>query len=310
MKDLLVLGAGPAGVAASIYGVRAGMDLAVLERLSPGGQVMNTWEVENYPGFPEPIAGWELMSRMEDQARRLGVVFESGDVVSFQRRDDGVFALALGDGRVMESKAVIAATGAGYRKLGVPGEKEHIGRGVSYCATCDGAFFKGKVTAVVGGGNTALEEAFFLTRFASKVYLIHRRDRYRADDIIQKRVMSSAVIEPVLNTTVCCVNGGAKVESITVMDRETGRESDLSVDGVFVFVGVDLNTAYLPADLLNEKGEVRVDARMRTAVPGLFAAGDLRSDSKRQIVMACADGATAAMEAYDYLIENAAASAK
>ncbi|MBN1531516.1 MAG: FAD-dependent oxidoreductase [Spirochaetes bacterium] len=301
MKDMIIIGGGPAGLTAAIYGVRAGLDLVLLERLSPGGQVVNTWEVENYPGFAQPVPGWELMAGMESQARRLGVAIESGDVVSLARAGDGRLVLSMNGGGAMEARSVIAASGASFRKLGVPGENEHLGRGVSYCATCDGAFFKGKVTAVVGGGNTALEEAFFLTRFASKVYIIHRRDQFRGERILQERVLSCAAVEPVYSSTVCSVNGGEKVESVTLLDRVTGKESLLPLDGLFVFVGVDPNTAYLPKELLNDRGEVEVDIQMRTRWAGLYAAGDLRSHSKRQIVMAAADGATAAMEAGEYL---------
>ncbi len=304
MKDLIIIGAGPAGLSAAIYGIRAGLDLLVLERLSPGGQVVNTGEVENYPGFAEPVAGWDLMARMEEQARRLGVAIESGDVLSLAKNDFGQIDLSLNDGRTLQARTVIAASGASFRKLGVPGEKEHTGRGVSYCATCDGAFFKGKVTAVVGGGNTALEEAHFLTRFAEKVYIIHRRDRFRGERILQERALSCPSVEPVYDSIILSVNGGDKVESVTLSNCTTGEESRLPLDGLFVFVGVDPNTGYLPGEILNDRLEAVVDMRMRTKIPGLFAAGDLRNDSRRQIVTAAADGATAAMEAGDYLASS------
>ena len=303
MKDVLIIGAGPAGLTAAIYGVRAGLDIVVLERLAPGGQVMNTWEVENYPGFVDPIPGWELMSRMEDQVKRLGVVIESGEVVSIEKSDiDGHFTANLYDGTKIETKTIIAATGASFRKLKVPGEKEFLGRGVSYCATCDGAFFKDRVTAVIGGGSTALEEAFFLTRFSSKIYLIHRRDQFRGEVILQERVLGSEKIVPVYNSVVESINGSEKVQNLTLKDTVTGDISNLEIDGVFVFVGFDANTGYLQEEILNEKGEVMVDVDMRTPVEGLFAAGDMRHASKRQIVMAASDGAIAAMEAYDYIV--------
>ncbi len=303
MKDLIIIGAGPAGLSAAIYGMRAGLDLVVVEKLSPGGQVMNTYEVENYPGFAEPLAGWELMSRMEEQARRLGSEVVSGVVASVARDAiTGTFTVTMTDNTVMESKAVIAATGATYRKLKIPGEDEYLGHGVSTCATCDGAFYKERVCAVIGGGNTALEEAHFLTRFARKVFLIHRRDQYRGSKILQDRVSSNDRIQPVLDTVVESINGKTKVESVSLKNVKTGVRTDLAVDGVFIFIGFDANTGYLPGEVLNEAGEVIVDMKMRTPVPGLFAAGDMRLGSRRQIVMAAADGAMASLEAYDYIL--------
>lgn len=303
MKDLIIIGAGPAGLTAAIYGMRAGLDLVIVEKLSPGGQVMNTFEVENYPGFAEPLAGWELMSRMEEQARRLGTEIVSGIVDTIARDAvKGTFAVKMTDGSVMESKAVIAATGATYRKLKIPGEDEYLGHGVSTCATCDGAFYRDRVCAVIGGGNTALEEANFLTRFARKVYLVHRRDQYRGSKILQDRVTSNERIEPVLNSVVESINGKTKVEGVSLKNVKTGGRSELAVDGVFIFIGFDANTGFLPREVLSETGEVIVDMKMRTPIPGLFAAGDMRIGSRRQIVMAAADGAMAALETYDYIL--------
>jgi thioredoxin reductase (NADPH) len=303
MKELIIIGAGPAGLSAAIYGLRSGLDLILLERLAPGGQVMSTYEVENYPGFVEPVAGWDLMSRMENQARRLGAEIVSGDVVSLCRNAaGGTLALTMADGSTLEAKTVIAATGASYRRLKVPGEVEHVGHGVSYCATCDGAFFKDRICAVVGGGDTALEEAHFLTRFASKVYLIHRRDSLRGAKILQDRIFANEKIEPLFDTTVESIDGSTKVENLLLKNVKTGKQNTLAVEGVFIFVGFVANTAYLPAEVLDENHEVIADIAMRTNVPGLFAAGDLRSGSKRQIVMAAAEGATAALEAYEYIL--------
>ncbi len=304
MKDLIIIGAGPAGLTAGIYGIRAGLDLSVIEKFSPGGQVINTFEVENYPGFVEPIAGWELMSNMENQAKRLGVDIKNGDIVSLEKDEKGkFFRLKQSDGSVIETRSVIAATGASFRKLGVPGENEYTGKGVSYCATCDGAFYKEKTVAVIGGGNTALEEAHFLTRFASKIYLVHRRDRFRGVKVLQERVLEEEKIEPVLDTVLESIAGDQKVEKVVCKNKKTGEISELAVDGVFIFVGWDPNTSYLPEEVLNEKKEVVVDVRMHTKMEGLFAAGDLRTDSERQIVMAAADGATAALNVYDYLLD-------
>ncbi len=304
MKDLIIIGAGPAGLTAAIYGMRAGLDLILLERLSPGGQVMNTFEVENYPGFVEPVPGWQLVSDMENQARRLNAEIESGEVVSLAKDEAlGAFTLKMSDGSTFEARTVIAATGASYRRLKVPGEEELIGHGVSFCATCDGAFFKDRVCAVIGGGDTALEEAHFLTRFAKKVYIIHRRDRFRGARILQDRIVASPSIEPVLDSVVESINGGSKVESLGLRNVKTGEERELPVDGVFVFIGFDANTGFLPPEVLEGNGEVIADILMHTPMRGLFAAGDLRSGSKRQIVTAAADGATAALEAYNYILD-------
>ncbi|HSA15196.1 MAG TPA: thioredoxin-disulfide reductase [Spirochaetota bacterium] len=302
MKDLIIIGAGPAGLSAAIYGIRAGLDCLIIERYSPGGQVMNTDMVENYPGFVDPVGGWELMSRMEEQARRLGVEITSGDVVSVEKKSDaGSLVIGLAGGDQLEARTVIIATGASFRRLGVPGEAEFTGRGVSYCATCDGAFFKGREVVVVGGGDVALEEAHFLTRFASRVYLVHRRDEFRGAKILQDRVLADSKITTVMDTVVSSINGSQKVSGVLLKNRKTGDERELPVEGVFIFVGWDPNTGYLPAGLLNENREIIVDMNMNTKIPGLYAAGDIRSGSKRQIVMACADGATAALEAYNYL---------
>ncbi len=301
MKELVIVGAGPAGLSAAIYGMRAGIDLVVIEKLAPGGQVMTTYEVENYPGFVDPIPGWELMSNIENQARRLGAEIRGVELSSIRRGSGGCFEIETVGGDAIRARAVICATGASLLKLGVPGEAEFTGRGVSYCATCDAAFFKERVTAVVGGGDTALEEALYLTRFASKVLLVHRRDAFRGAKLLQKRVMENPIIEPVYNSVVRSINGSGKVESISLEDTKTAAMKDLTVDGVFIFIGYRPNTEYVPGEILNEYGEVMVDSRMRTSIPGLFAAGDLRSDSIRQIVAAAADGATAALSAYDYL---------
>lgn len=301
VKDLVIIGGGPAGLTAAIYGIRAGLDLVLVEKFSPGGQVVNSYEIENYPGFPEPVAGWELMSRMEEQTRRLGTDIINGDVASVRKNGD-IFSVEM-DGTALEAKSVIVAAGASHRRLGVPGEKEYMGRGVSYCATCDGAFYKDRVTVVVGGGDVALEEAHFLTRFSSKVYLVHRRDAFRGADILQKRILSSDRIVPVYNSVVESINGNDAVRSVYVKNLLTGEKSEIDTDGVFVFIGYDPNTGFVDKQLLNSSREIAVDMNMRTNVEGLFAAGDIRSGSRRQIVMACADGATAAMSAYDYITE-------
>ena len=301
IKDLIIVGGGPAGLSAAIYGIRAGLDLVLAEKFSPGGQVVNSYEIENYPGFAEPVAGWELMSRMEEQARRLGTEIVTGDVTSVKKEGE-CFTVSI-NGEDLHSKTVIIAAGASHRNLGVRGEKEFTGRGVSYCATFDGAFFQDKVNVVLGGGYVALDEAHFLTRFSSRVYLVHRREAFRGADILQKRVLSSEKIVPVYNSVIESINGDAGVKSVSVKNTASGGHSVIDTDGVFVFIGYDPNTGFLDRGLLNDANEVIVDMNMRTYTDGLFAAGDIRSGSRRQIVMACADGATAAMSAYDYITE-------
>jgi thioredoxin reductase (NADPH) len=302
VKELIIIGAGPAGLTAAIYGIRAGLDLALIERLSPGGQVMNTYEVENYPGFVVPIPGWELVSNIENQTRRLGVEIINGDVVRVSKNSKGVFTAQFTESPEMEAKSVIAASGASYRRLKIPGEEEFVGKGVSFCGTCDGPFYKDRVCAVIGAGNAALEEVDFLTRFVKKVYLIHRRDRLRGEKILQERVFANSKIEPVFDSVVESITGGAAVEKLNLKNLKTGKAFSLAVDGVFIFIGFDCNIGFLPDQVINEKREVIVDINMKTPLPGLFAAGDLRCGSKRQIVMAAADGATAAMEAYEYVL--------
>lgn len=299
MKDLVIIGGGPAGLSAAIYGKRAGLDLVLLEKLSPGGQVITSFEIENYPGFAEPVEGWKLMADMEAQARRLGVDIINGEVISIAK-EGGFFSVNTGGG-AFKGRTVIIAAGANHRKLNVPGEKELLGRGVSFCATCDGAFFKDREVLVAGGGDVALEEAFFLTRFASKVYIAHRRDQFRGAKILQERIFANNKIELLYNSEIVSINGADGVESVTIKNNKKGLTNNINVDGVFIFVGYVPNTAFLDSSLLNECGEVVVDMRMRTSEKGLFAAGDIRSSSRRQIVMAAADGAVAALESYDYI---------
>jgi thioredoxin reductase (NADPH) len=305
MRDFIIVGAGPAGLSAGIYAVRSGLDTLIIERYIPGGQVMNTAEVENYPGFEDPISGFELVSRMEKQVKRLGVEIVSADISSIKRDEErDCIVLTTGDGTEYESKAVLAATGSRYKHLDIPGEKELTGRGVSYCATCDGAFFRDRITAVVGGGNTAIDEALFLTKFASKVYLIHRRDRFRASQILVDRVLSHEKIEPVYDTIVTEVHGENKVDSITLKSTKEEKSWKLNTDGVFIFIGYIPITEMLPDEIKNEWGQIKTDCQMRTDIPGIYAAGDIRVESRKQIITAASDGATAAMAAYEYITHD------
>ncbi len=291
---LTIIGAGPAGLAAALYGGRAGLEPLLVEKLSPGGQVLVTDWVENYPGFPDGISGYELMEKFAAHARRFGMKELNGEVESIFPGEEGI-ELKLVDGESILSRAVIVATGAGPNLLGVPGEKEFTGKGVSYCATCDGPFFRGKVVAVVGGGDSAVQEAAFLTKFAEKVYLIHRRDRLRAIKILQDKALSNPKIEPIWNTVVERIQGSQFVEGVSLYNRREDRRWDLPVDGVFIFVGIHPHTDFL-ADVveLDEQGFIVTDQWMRTGRPGIYAAGDCRSKPLRQIVTAAAEGATAA----------------
>jgi len=294
MKDLYIIGAGPAGLAGAIYASRAGIDYTVIERYAPGGQILNTSDVENYPGFTDPVGGFELVDRMQAQAIRLGATFESRDITAIDKTPEG-FILRDSSGEELHSRTVIIATGSRMKKLGIPGEAELTGRGVSYCATCDAAFYRDKVVAAVGGGNAALEEAILLTKFASKVYLIHRRDTFRGERILADRVAANPKIEIIYDTVVEQALGAAKLTGIGVRNVKSGETSEITVDGLFIFIGYDPNNELIPAAIRNEWGEAMVDADMRTPIDGLYAAGDIRSNSKKQILMAAADGATAVM---------------
>lgn len=294
MKDLYIIGAGPAGLAGAIYASRAGLDYTVIERYAPGGQILNTSDVENYPGFTDPVGGFELVDRMQAQAIRLGATFESRDITAIDKTPEG-FILRDSSGEELRSRTVIIATGSRMKKLGIPGEAELTGRGVSYCATCDAAFYRDKVVAAVGGGNAALEEAILLTKFASKVYLIHRRDTFRGERILADRVAANPKIEIIYDTVVEQALGAAKLTGIGVRNVKSGETSEITVDGLFIFIGYDPNNELIPAAIRNEWGEAMVDADMRTPIDGLYAAGDIRSNSKKQILMAAADGATAVM---------------
>ncbi|WP_457568542.1 thioredoxin-disulfide reductase [Desulfurobacterium sp.] len=303
--DVVIVGAGPAGLASAIYTGRSNLKTLVLDSMFPGGQLLITEMIENYPGFPDPMAGFELSDRMKKQAEKFGAVVESGYSVNRVELDGDIFVLKLESGGEIKSKAVIWAAGSTPRKLGVPGEAEFLGKGVSYCAVCDGALFKGRDVAVVGGGDSALEEALYLTKFANKVYLIHRRDKFRAVPIVQERVKANEKIEPVLNKVVESINGEQFVESLTLKDTVTGEKSEQKVDGIFIFIGSEPNTAPVAHLVdLDDRGYILTDEEMKTATPGLFAAGDTRKKPLKQVITAAADGAVAAMSASKYLEEK------
>lgn len=300
--DLAIIGAGPAGLTAAIYGARAGLDVKLIEMGAPGGQLVNTDWIENYPGFPKGLSGAELMMHFTNQA----LSFPEVDLVNFyvaglEKKDQG-FKL-LGQGQDIEAKAVLLATGAMPSQLGVPGEKEFVGAGVSYCGTCDGAFFRNKEVAVIGGGDTALEEAVFLTRFASKVTLIHRRDAFRGAKILQDRVVKNEKIEIVLDTTLEEIKGADGVEEIVLKNKKDGSLYTRTMDGVFIFVGTKPNTDFLKGSgvELDERGQVLANMLLETSMEGVFVAGDVRQTPLRQVSTAVGDAALATMNAAKYI---------
>lgn len=302
--DVLIVGAGPAGLAAGIYAGRSRLSTLILDQMMPGGQLLITEKIENYPGFFEGITGFELSEKLRAHAEKFGAVFENSSMVSSVNLDGDTFIVEVGD-RKIKSKTLIWAAGSVPRKLRVPGEEEFLGRGVSYCAVCDGAFFKDRVVAVVGGGDSALEEALYLTKFAKKVYLIHRRNAFRAVKIIQERVFENKKIEVILDRVVESINGKQFVESLTLKNVKTGEKEELQVDGVFIFIGYEPNSApILHLVDATAKGFVITDEAMATKTPGLFAAGDVREKPLKQVVTAVSDGAVAAMSATKYLEEK------
>ena len=303
--DVVIAGAGPAGLSAGVYAGRSNLRTLILDQMMPGGQLLITEAIENYPGFPEPISGFELSERMRKQAERFNVAIENGHVVSSVNLDGDIFSVEVESGGEIKAKTVIWAAGSTPRKLGVSGEAEFVGRGVSYCAVCDGAFFKDRVVAVVGGGDSALEEALYLTKFASKVYIIHRRDKFRAVKLLQDRVFKNEKIEPLFNKTVESINGSQFVEYLALKDTVSGNVANLKVDGVFIFIGNEPNVKpVLHLVDSTPQGYIVTDEEMATSTSGLFAAGDVRAKSLRQVVTAVSDGAIAAMSATKYLEER------
>ena len=297
MYDVIILGAGPAGLTAGIYAARGGLNAVIVESSAVGGQASLTAEIENYPGF-ESVNGFELVSIMQAQCDRLGVTFVFDNPVNVSLEDE-VKRVTTASSGTLEARTVIIATGALPRTLGLPNESALMGGGVSYCATCDGAFFRGKPVAVVGGGNTAVEDALYLLKFASDVWLIHRRDALRADAILADRVKSSGV-KIVWDSVVTELVGENKLRALTLKNVKTGELSSLAVNGVFIAVGQTPSTAGLTGVEL-DGGYIVTDEEMRTALPGVFAAGDVRKKSLRQVVTATADGAIAAESAIKYL---------
>ncbi len=301
--DLVIIGAGPAGLAAALYAGRARLSVLLLEKAAPGGQILVTDWIENYPGFPEGISGTDLMMHMVAQVNRFGVDIQTGEVISMDLTGQ-VKRLELND-KTITAKTVIIASGSSPSKLGIPGENRYLGRGVSTCATCDGPFFKDSVIVAVGGGDTAVQESLYLTRFAKKIFLIHRRDQLRAVKLLQERVKNNDKVEIIWDSTITEIKGGAEgVEAVTVKNLKTGVESDLAAEGCFVWVGTIPNTEFAVGHVeLDEKGFIITNGRMQTSIPGVYAAGDVRNTPLRQVVTAVGDGAIAANEAMHF-IEN------
>lgn len=303
MHDLIIIGSGPAGLGAAIYGKRAGLDTMVLERQPmSGGQVLNTYEVDNYLGLPG-INGFDMGMQFREHADRLGAEFQEADVIAVRDQGDiKIVKTAKGD---LEARAVIVASGATHRRLGVPGEERLAGRGISYCATCDGAFFKKKTTAVVGGGDVAVEDAVFLARFCEKVYLVHRRDELRAAKILQDQLFSLPNVEVIWDSVVEQIQGDEAVSGMILKNNRTKETVEKAVDGVFIAVGITPNSRAFEHPLeMDQNGYIKAGEDCRTSVPGIFAAGDVRTKKLRQIVTAVADGANAVASVQEYFTEN------
>ena len=307
MRQLIIIGSGPAGYTAAIYAARANLEpLVIASSVEFGGELMKTTEVENFPGFPEGIMGPELMTRMQQQAERFGAEIVYDDVVKLEL-EGPVKRVTLGSGEVHEATAVIYATGSAYRKLGLADEERLSGYGVSWCATCDGAFFRQKKVAVVGGGDSALEEATFLTRFADVVYLIHRRDEFRASKAMQERAFADPKIEVVWNNEVAHIYGDDKVTGIGIVNTVDGTETTLDVQGLFVAIGADPRTHLVHGQLdIAPEGTIAVEGRSsKTSIPGVFAAGDVVDPTYKQAATAAGSGVVAALDAEHYLAELA-----
>ena len=303
MRDVVIIGSGPAGYTAAVYAARANLNpLVVASSVEFGGDLMNTTDVDNFPGFPEGIMGPELMTQMQKQAERFGAEILYDDVTSVELAGP-IKKISLGNGDTVEAKAVIVATGSAYRKLGIPDEDRLSGYGVSWCATCDGAFYRQKVVAVVGGGDSAMEEATFLTRFADKVYIIHRSESLRASAVMQQRAQDDEKIEFIFNATVARVYGDELVSGIGLVDTVTGEERTLDVSGMFIAIGSDPRTHVVHGQLdLTENGTIALAGRTsKTNLEGVFAAGDVIDPTYRQAVTAAGSGCVAALDAQHYL---------
>lgn len=298
--DLIILGGGPAGLTAGLYGTRSRLDTLLLEKAVLGGKVITTEKIENYPGFPDGINGPELMEKMEAQAKFFGLQIENASIEDIQKEYD-IFKL-IADNNTYYTKTIIIATGTSSLGLGIPGEEKFKGRGVSYCATCDALFFKNKPVIVVGGGDAACEEGIYLTKFASHVYIIHRRDKLRATKVLQERALANPKIEFIFDSVLEKIEGNDYVEKVIIKNIKTSNKKEVAVEGIFLYIGTQPNTDFLKNIVnLDEKGYIITDDDMRTETPGIFAAGDVRKKMLRQVSTAVGDGATAAYMAEKYI---------
>jgi len=305
LRDVIIIGSGPAGYTAGIYTARAGLNpLLIASSVEAGGELMKTTEVENYPGFPNGLQGPELMDAFRAQAERFGTEVLLDDVVEVELTGKTKI-VKTGNGKTFEAKTVILATGAAYRELGLPKEKELSGYGISWCATCDGFFFREKTIAVVGGGDSAMEEATFLTRFASKVYLIHRRDSFKASKIMQERALNNPKIEVIWNTEVAELLGDGKLTGVTLKNTVSGETSHLNLDGLFIAIGNDPRVWLVENQVeLTDEKFIKVEGRSsKTSLPGVFAAGDVIDPTYRQAITAAGSGCVAALDAEHYLTD-------
>lgn len=301
--DVIIIGAGPAGMTAAVYTSRANLSTLMIERGIPGGQMANTEEIENYPGF-DHILGPDLSTKMFEHAKKFGAEYAYGDVKGIVDGDE--YKTITAGTKEYKARAVILTTGAEYKKMGIPGESELGGRGVSYCAVCDGAFFKQKELVVVGGGDSAVEEGVYLTRFADKVTIVHRRDELRAQKILQDRAFANDKIDFIWSTTVKEIHddGNGKVGGVTLVSTDDGTEREFKADGVFIYIGMlPLTKPFTELGILNDEGYVVTNEKMETEVPGIFAAGDVREKTLRQVVTATGDGSIAAQAAQHYIEE-------
>lgn len=299
--DLIIIGGGPAGLTAGLYAARAKLNVLMLEKVALGGQILVTDLIENYPGFPEGLSGSQLVEKMVQQAKNFGLKIENEEVISADFSNQ-VKAIEL-NGKTVTSYTVIIAAGASPRKLGVPGEDIFFGKGVSFCATCDAPFYKNRIVAAVGGGDTAVQESIYLTKFAKKVYLIHRRDKLRAVPLLQERAFNNEKIEFIWDSVVTDIKGGlTNVEKIVIKNLKTKETKELFVDGCFIWVGIKPNTEFLTDNVnLDPNGFILVNSNMETSVPGVYAAGDVRNTPLRQVVTAAGDAAIAAFSAQQYI---------
>ena len=303
MREVIIIGSGPAGYTAAIYAARAQLDpLMIASSVEPGGELMKTTEVENYPGFPEGLMGPDLMANFQAQAERFGTEILFDDVVEVDLKGD-IKIVKTGNGETFEAKSVILATGAAYRELGLPNEKALSGHGVSWCATCDGFFFREKTIAVVGGGDSAMEEALFLTKFASKVYVIHRRESLKASKIMQQRAFDHPKIEFIWNSAVAELKGDGQLTGVVLESTVDGAKTEMDLDGLFIAIGNDPRVWLVENQVkLTEERFIEVDGRSsRTSLPGVFACGDVIDPTYRQAITAAGSGCVAALDAEHYL---------